>query len=466
MIASLEYDPNIITPEHRVTFEDGDKQNPTNFSRERKWVMTLVVCLFTGVSAAAASSYNSGFPSMIQDLKCTEFQATIGLSVYPLGFGLGRRPLYLISGIGFMMMHILAAKAESIQTVIVARLLGGAFGSTGATMVGGTIADLWQPKERGLPMSLFALFALGATGLGPVAGSWIEANPHFQWRWIQWFHAIAAGVVLVALVLFTKETRTAVVLTAVAKKLRKKTGDKRYLARAELEKPSIKRLLIISCTRPLYFLLTEPVVTSISVWVGFAWGVLYCMIESIAAIFQSLHHFNTGETGTVFLAIFLGSLLGFCTNFHQERLYRANVRERGPEARLQWACIAAIMFPAGMLVYAWTSLAWVPWIVMTIGMVVFMWATFIIYLAAFTYLADCYGTYASSAIAAQSLSRNLLGMAFPLFTRQMFAALTYKWGNVLFGCVALLMVPIPWILFHYGPAIRSRSKVSQRTMEH
>jgi hypothetical protein len=38
----------------------------------------------------------------------------------------------------------------------------------------------------------------------------------------------------------------------------------------------------------------------------------------------------------------------------------------------------------------------------------FMWATFIMYLAVFTYLADCYGPYASSALAGQSLLRAFL----------------------------------------------------------
>jgi hypothetical protein len=37
-----------------------------------------------------------------------------------------------------------------------------------------------------------------------------------------------------------------------------------------------------------------------------------------------------------------------------------------------------------------------------------MWATFIMYLAVFTYLADCYGPYASSALAGQSLFRAFL----------------------------------------------------------
>jgi predicted MFS family arabinose efflux permease len=55
---------------------------------------------------------------MMRDLNCTLFQATLGLSLYALGFGLvplltaplseefGRQPLYLVSTFMFMMMHI------------------------------------------------------------------------------------------------------------------------------------------------------------------------------------------------------------------------------------------------------------------------------------------------------------------------------------------------------------------------
>lgn len=74
-----------------------------------------------------------------------------------------------------------------------------------------------------------------------------------------------------------------------------------------------------------------------------------------------------------------------------------------------------------------------------------------------------YGPFASSACAGQSLMRkslrlpflpaqldnrtpgNLAATAFPLFTQQMFAALTYKWGNTLFGVIAVLMIPIPFV---------------------
>ncbi len=63
---------------------------------------------------------------MIRDLECTEFQATVGLSVYPLGFAIvpmftaafseefGRQPLYFWSGIGFELMFIMVARSVHI----------------------------------------------------------------------------------------------------------------------------------------------------------------------------------------------------------------------------------------------------------------------------------------------------------------------------------------------------------------
>jgi MFS family permease len=79
--------------------------------------------------------------------------------------------------------------------VLAGRFLNGAFGSTGATMVGGSIADIWAPAERGFFMSVYSLSALASIGIGPVAAAWIEADPHLQWRWIQWIHFMCAPLV-------------------------------------------------------------------------------------------------------------------------------------------------------------------------------------------------------------------------------------------------------------------------------
>lgn len=62
-----------------------------------------------------------GFASMTRDLNCTHFQATIGLSMYALGFGIvplvtasfseefGRQPLYIGSAVGFILMYMMVA---------------------------------------------------------------------------------------------------------------------------------------------------------------------------------------------------------------------------------------------------------------------------------------------------------------------------------------------------------------------
>ena len=39
-----------------------------------------------------------------------------------------------------------------------------------------------------------------------------------------------------------------------------------------------------------------------------------------------------------------------------------------------------------------------------------------------------------------------------------FKSLGVNWASTLLGCVAVLMVPLPIIIYVYGPAIRAKSK--------
>ncbi|KAH7920530.1 MFS general substrate transporter [Leucogyrophana mollusca] len=460
-----------------VDFEENDNRDPVNFSHFRKWTITITACAFTGIVAAASSSFTMGFDTMMRDLSCTEFQATVGLSLYTIGFGVvplvtssfseefGRHRLYIVCSFVFMLSEVAVALAQNIQTVIIARALGGGFGSTGATLVGGTIADIWRPQQRGLPMSMYALAAVSSTGLGPVIAGWIDANPRLGWRWIQWVHVIFTAAYFVAVLVFMKETRSSIILSRIARKVRKDTGDGRYRARAEDEKRSLSTMIYISCTRPLRLLLTEPTVQSFSLWVGFTWGVLFCLVESVSPELQSIYGFGVGETGSAFAALTLGSILGFIANMYQETLYQKYHARKGQEARLYLACAAAILLPTGMYIYAWTASPNVPWIAPLIGLTIFMFSAYVIYQVVFIYLADCYGPFASSALAGQSLFRNLLATAFPLFTQQMFARLTYRWANTMFAIIATAMIPIPYVLFLYGSKIRARSKVSRMILE-
>ncbi|KAJ7636561.1 hypothetical protein FB45DRAFT_1138278 [Roridomyces roridus] len=150
------------------------------------------------------------------------------------------------------------------------------------------------------------------------------------------------------------------------------------------------------------------------------------ILRSIPGIFRDLHHFSVGQEGTVYVTISIGTALGFAGTFYQEALYRKFVDRRGPEARLILACGASIMLPISMFIYAWCSYDFVPWIALCIAITLFISATFLVYLAVFSYVADCYGPFASSALAGQSLCRNMMASIFPLFTKRMLDAMGYN----------------------------------------
>ncbi|KAG2039260.1 major facilitator superfamily domain-containing protein, partial [Suillus americanus] len=319
----------------------------------------------------------------------------------------------------------------------------------------------------------YAFSSLFSFGLGSAFGGLISASPHLGWRWVQWVHAMFTGAFMLGVISLMSETRSPIILAHIAKDTRKMTGDPRYLSSAEIDKPSISSLIKMSCTRPLYLLSTEPIVQSFSLWIGFVWGVVYCLFESVTTEFQSVYNFSVRDTGFVLL---VGAIIGFLANMYQETLNSAHDTRRGScypeyfpikgqEARLYMPCAAAVVLPISMFIYAWTASPNIPWIVPLIGLTAFMSGVLVIFQVSFLYLADCYGPYASSAQAGQGLARNIMALMFPLFTQQMFAGMTYKWGLTLWALLSVVMVPIPWVLFFYGPKIRSRSKVSRKILE-
>jgi DHA1 family multidrug resistance protein-like MFS transporter len=80
-----------------------------------------------------------------------------------------------------------------------------------------------------------------------------------------------------------------------------------------------------------------------------------------------------------------------------------------------------------------------------------------IFLQVLNYLVDAYLIFAASAIAGNTFLRSLCGAGFPLFARQMFEGMGIQWAATLLGCVAVVLVPIPFVFYRYGSKIRERS---------
>ncbi|ORY75003.1 MFS general substrate transporter [Leucosporidium creatinivorum] len=447
-----------------------DPGNPFNWSSRRKWQTTLICSLFTLIVGFCGSAFSMGTDSLVAELGCSEELAVLALAIYSVGFGLaplalapfseayGRYPMYAVSSILYVIFFLPITLGKNITSVIVARLIGGLAASTGSTLVGGTVADLFVTADRGMPMSIFSLGTFVGFGIGPAIMGWVEQ--YLGWRWISWIQMAMGGAIFLALVLFTRETRGSVILSRRARKLRKETGDPRHQCRSDAERASLAVLIKVSMTRPIYLLFTEAIVACFSLWVGFGWSFMYLTLRAVPLVLKDSYSFTIGEIGLVFLVIPVGAFLGFFINLYQEKLYRKYKAQRGPEARLYLSLAGGLLFPAGILIFAFAS-GRGHWMGPVVGLVLVFVGVFTIYLATFNYLADSYTIYASSALSGQSFVRNIGGAAFPLFTSYMYKGMTYQWASFLAACLALLLAITPFVLFRYGPTIRARSRFAK-----
>ena len=529
--------------------------NPTLWSQPRKRLV-LVLCLMSSfLTAYTAGSYAPAEGLLLIQLGAPNtYSVTAGITMFTGGFGLapmflapfseinGRFPVFMTAGVMYVAFQAACGLVTNIEGMLFARFFTGVGGSVFSTMVGGVISDMYESKDRNTPMSLFSTFVLVGTGLGPLIASIMVQRLTYGegdaagWKWVFWHQVIMAGVLMIAFLFFFKESRGSVVLSRKAKALNKwydeleqagyhgvwtdqankiradgtqqtepsdeekrdfSTQDRelqriRWRVKEDEERTSLLKMISTSVYRPFHLLLTEPVVFFFSLWVSFAWGVLYLTFASVPIVFEKVYNFDIEQAGYVFGAMSVGAVLGGLIGLLQERLLKipqwaaapvtgdssddsdgprkpppgawAYIRRRfpasAPEARLYFTCFTSALLPVGLFIFGFTARTSIHWIAPTIGIAIATMGICSIYLAAFNYLADAYHKYASSALAAQSFCRNMMGGIFPLVTAPLFNNLGTANAAALLGSIAAALTVVPWVLVWFGSRIRARSPLA------
>ncbi|KAK2743968.1 hypothetical protein FQN55_007017 [Onygenales sp. PD_40] len=457
-----------------------DPENPFNWSTTYKWVLTVTICFISILTGIPAGSYGAGDKWMAQrfhvqnqpfpNLAWATASWNMGAALFPLLFvplteSSGRMPGYFISYIVLLAFLFASAFAQNFATLVVTRFFGGGASSVSINIVGGSISDVWRgSKARSLPMSLFGFTSVIGIALGPFIGSAIQTiHKKDPWRWIWYIQIIYNAGLIPIFYLILRETRSDIILKRRAQKIRKETGQPVY-AQSEVVASSIWKLLQISFERPARMLLTEPVVIFFTLWISFAWGILFLFFSSVVQTFSENYGFDTFQTGMIQLAISVGALIGTVVNPLQDWLYirsaRYNKQRPGkplPEARLYTSLLGSLIFTGGLFWYGWSSKARNHWIVPTCGVAATGLGIYSIYMAVVNYLTDAYEKYAASALSAASLGRNTFGAFLPLASFTMFQNLGFGWAGSLLGFIGLVLSIVPWLLVFYGPEIRKRS---------
>ncbi|KAI9929751.1 hypothetical protein ASPWEDRAFT_183808 [Aspergillus wentii DTO 134E9] len=460
-----------------VTFSHDDRENPRNWPKWRKWYTTLVVCMLNVITTWCAGSISSGATEIASEFNVSSEVTTLCLSLYVLGYAVGpvmlaplseyfgRQPVYVVSWFILFIFQLPLALAPNIGTILVCRFIAGCAGGAPLTNTGGTISDIWERNSSGGPMAFYGLSSTFGPPMALVISGYIGLN--LGWRWIFWILMAITGGIWVLITLTVPETRHTIILERKAKRVQKIMQQENLASAASTTdahaKKGLHQLFATTLTRPFRFLFSEPITTFSAIYNGFLYGLVYLFNEAIPLVFgePNGHGFNVGQQGLAFLGMAIGPLIAFCFYPLQERYYLRRVAEnegRGvPEARMWMARLGAIFIPVSLFWFGWTSYRSVHWIVPIIASSFFGAGIYIVILSILNYVVDSYQTYSASALAGVILVRNVVGAGFPLFATQMYEKLDYEWASSLLGFLAILLVPIPFVFFHFGRAIRLRS---------
>ncbi|GAA5868957.1 hypothetical protein JCM16303_000319 [Sporobolomyces ruberrimus] len=455
-----------------VTWHDNDPENPLNFTSLKKWLITLNAAFATLCVAFASSVYSGGIRQMMGYFDRDIEVLTLGISLFVLGFAFGpllfapaseqwgRRNVFLVTYLPFVLFNIGCARAENIETMLVCRFFAGFFGSSPLTNSGGVISDLFNPAQRALGISVFALCPFGGPIIGPIVGSFIGVST--SWRWI-FYILIIFSFIMFCLGFLNPETYAPVLLRRRAAKLQKENGMV-YRSQFDLHPMFAAPLatkMKTAVARPFVLLFKEMIVLLMSLYAAFIYGCLYLFFGAIPIVFAQDRGWSSGVASLPFIGIGLGMISAVIVNVFENKRYVRNLIKNGgtlpPEARLPLCCVAGVMLPVGLFWFAWTTQPSVHWIVPVIAGFPFGMAMVMVFLTMFSYLIDVYYVFAASALAANAVLRSLLGFAFPLFTRYMFQRLGTQWALTLLAFLSLAFMPIPFLFYYYGERIRAKS---------
>lgn len=459
-----------------VTFVPNDPEDPRNHSNLWKWYVTAV-CAMSVIEVAFASAVVTGdFKDLMAEFHVGEVVIALSVTLMVCGFGVGpllwsplselygRQLVWIIPSIVYVVFIIPCAVAKNIQTLLICRFLCGFFASAPLTLAGGTISDIWDNEERGFAIALFAAAPYGGPVLGPIVGGFVGET--VGWRWIFWVQLIFAGVMTIFKCTIP-ETYPPRILKLRARRLRRETGDRSIATEQELFGLSIKALLVDTLLRPFAMLVTEPILLLLSLYIALIYGLLYAFFFSYPVVFSGNYGWDDGHVGLTFISVWIGLGLALLVTPQLEKNYHARSRAKGghadPEDRLVGMMVGAAWVPISLFIFGWTSPPYVKpgggnWVGPVSSGIPFGFGMVTIYFSANAYIIDAFPGYVASALAAKTVVRSGSGAAMPLFITAMFHNLGNGWAASTWAFISLAMLPIPFLFYRYGRAIRAKSK--------
>ena len=462
-----------------MSWAPGDLRNPHNWPLYRKWLVTIQVALIAFIVSMAGSINSAADVYAAEKFGVSLEVISLQTGLFLVGFGLsspimgplselsGRLPTYEFPLLIFSAFCLGSGFAQNIQTRVILRFFAGIFGAAPLSNAGGSVADMCGPIERTYLFPLFSCIGFLGVPLGPILGGWIGEKSNQEW--CDFVTAIVGLAIAVGCFFFMPETQSAELLKGRSRALRKHTGDNRYRTAMEvmLEERNESFFMVIckSMAQCVMFLFTEPITLCFALYLTIVYIVMFGDLESYPIIF-AIYDWDSGKTGSVFAAMFVGMVFTGCLTpivykFYLRAQKKADITGEPvhPEYRLLLAMFGTWCMPVSLFWGAWTAYKSVsPWSLI-VGQFVFGIGALCCFNSSYMYVIDVYTVNAASPLAALVFLRYIVaGAGSVMFTRPMFDGMGIHWAMSFLGFIAIAVSLVPIVFYIFGPQLRARSK--------
>ncbi|KAI1123740.1 major facilitator superfamily domain-containing protein [Nemania abortiva] len=439
-------------------------EKPYYYTNGVKWMLTIVVAAAACAAPMGSAIIYPCLGEIAADLHVSKTVVNLSIAVYmvsmsifPLWWSsfsetLGRRSIYLVSFSLNAVFSVASGLSQNIAQLIVFRLLAGGAAASVQAVGAGTIADIWEPQERGRAMGIFYLGPLTGPLLAPIIGGGLTAG--FGWRSTMYFLAVF-GAVIFALVLFglpetlprrrqeqatppaptpapdndaSNNTLSRVSTRASAVQARTKSAG-RWMKRIFVDPLSILKLLRF------------PAVALVVSYAAITFGSLFVLNICVQSAFSAPpYSFPPVIVGLLYipgsLGYFIASLLG---GPWLDRIMIREARRAGrydargklvfyPEDRIREnAWISSALYPAAMVWFGWTVQTHQHWAVPSVANFFFGVGSMLVFSMATTVLTEFMPRRASSGVAVNNFVRNILSATGSVVGQPLIDVIGFGW---------------------------------------
>ena len=183
----------------------------------RRWAALIFLALGVAMIILDATVVNVAIPTMVRDLGLTTSDAEWVSAAYSLTFAsllilwgrisdrYGRRLMFVLGVIVFVVASVLVAMSNDAATLIAARALQGIGGAMILPSSLSVINAVFTGKSRAVAFAVWGGTIGGMAALGPLVGGWLTTNA--SWHWAFLINVPIGIIVLIGVLLTVPETK-------------------------------------------------------------------------------------------------------------------------------------------------------------------------------------------------------------------------------------------------------------------